>query len=327
MQIGGCKVKGFMQWFKSSNKMKRWMFLILVGMVLICYGIAEILVLKELSFQELAKIVITFVFGVLAVVIGLVFLNKRTLEVLIEETDDRMQNKKNVNVKSLIFDKKVYRQGPNIVVIGGGSGLNTVLTGLKKYTDNLTAIVTVSDYGEPITDSRKELNLKPLDDIKDSIIALSNYEYDMEKLLNYKFKDGKLKNIKFSDLYFYGMENVYSEFIDSVVSCNKIFNITGQVLPVTLDEMNITAELKNGYEVTEKSKIPEIVYNNVTKINRIYLNPSNCRPAPGVIDAIKNADCIIIGPRKLIYKCYSKFISSRCDKGNKRINSIKSIHK
>ena len=124
-------MNGFIKWFDSKSKLKRWMLLILIGIALICYGTAEILVLKEMSFAQLAKIIVTFVIGVLAVIFGLVCLNKRTLEILIESTDDRMNDKSNVNVKSLIFNKKVYHQGPNIVVIGGGTGLNTLLTGLK----------------------------------------------------------------------------------------------------------------------------------------------------------------------------------------------------
>ena len=110
-------MNGFMQWFNSKSKLKRWMLLILVGVALMCYGTAEVLVLKEMSFSELAKIIVIFVVGVVALVLGLIFINKRTLEILIESTDDRMNDKKNVNVKSLIFDKKVYHQGPNIVVI------------------------------------------------------------------------------------------------------------------------------------------------------------------------------------------------------------------
>lgn len=290
-------MNGFMQWFKSSSKMKRWMFLILIGILLTCYGIAEIIVLKEMSFNELAKIIITFVIGFLAIVMGLVFLNKRTLEVLIESTDDRMNNRENINVKSLIFNKKVYHQGPNIVVIGGGTGLNTVLSGLKKYTDNLTAIVTISDYGEIKTESRQELQTMPLSDVKDSMIALSNKESQMDKLFNYKFTEGRLKNLTFSDIYFSAMKNINNNFSDSIIKSNEVLNITGKVIPVSLDEMNITAELANGYVVTEKAKIPEIVYEKVTKINRIYLNPTNCRPAPGVIQAIKEADCIVIRSR------------------------------
>lgn len=293
------KMNGFMQWFKSSNKMKRWMFLILIGIILMCYGIAETLILKEMSFAELAKIIVVFVAGFVAIVLGLVFLNKRTLEVLIESTDERMNDTKNVNVKSLIFNKKVYHQGPNIVVIGGGTGLNTVLSGLKKYTDNLTAIVTVSDYGEEKTESRKELNNLPIDDIKDSMIALSTQDGEIEKLLNYKFLGGKLNNLTFADIYFKAMSDVNKDFSDSIIKSNEVLNIVGKVIPVTLDEMNIVAELENGYVVTEKSKIPQITYEKVTKINRIYLNPTNCRPAPGVIEAIKEADCIVIGPGSL----------------------------
>ena len=292
-------MNGFMQWFKSSNKMKRWMFLILIGIILMCYGIAETLILKEMSFAELAKIIVVFVVGFVAIVLGLVFLNKRTLEVLIESTDERMNDTKNVNVKSLIFNKKVYHQGPNIVVIGGGTGLNTVLSGLKKYTDNLTAIVTVSDYGEEKTESRKELNNLPIDDIKDSMIALSTQDGEIEKLLNYKFLGGKLNNLTFADIYFKAMSDVNKDFSDSIIKSNEVLNIVGKVIPVTLDEMNIVAELENGYVVTEKSKIPQITYEKVTKINRIYLNPTNCRPAPGVIEAIKKADCIVIGPGSL----------------------------
>ena len=166
-------MNGFMHWFKSSTKMKRWILLILIGIILCCYGIAEILVLKEISFQEVGKVVGIFVVGFVAIVLGLVYINKRTLEVLIESTDERMENKKNININSLIFNKTIYDKGPNIVVIGGGTGLNTVLSGLKNYTSNLTAIVTISDYGEITTNSRKELQTLPLNDIKDSIVALA----------------------------------------------------------------------------------------------------------------------------------------------------------
>lgn len=293
------KMKGFMRWFQSSTKMKRWIFLILIGILLTCYGIANVLVAKEMSFTEVGKIIGIFVVGFLSIVFGLVFLNKRTLEVLVESTDNRMDQKDKVNVKSLIFNKTVYDQGPNIVVIGGGTGLNTVLAGLKKYTSNITAIVTVSDYGEGQTRSRQELGILPLNDIKDSIVSLSAKGQELEKLMNYEFQGGKLQGLSFSDIYFSAMKEVNTNFTDSIMKCDEVFNMIGKVLPVTLDEMNITAELANGYVVTEKSRIPEVVYDKVTKINRIYLNPSNCRPAPGVLKAIEEADCIVVGPGSL----------------------------
>ena len=316
-------MKGFMHWFKSSNKMKRWMFLILIGILLACYGLAEIIVMKEISFQEVGKVVAIFVVGFIAIVLGLIFLNKRTLEVLIEATDERMENKKNVNIKSLIFNKTVYDKGPNIVVIGGGTGLNTVLSGLKNYTNNLTAIVAVSDYGEAISNSRKELEMLPLGDIKDSIVSLASKEEQVGKLMNYEFKTGRLRGLNFSDIYFSAMKNITGDFEESIVKSNEIFNMIGKVMPVTLDEMKIVAELANGYIVEEKSRIPEVVADKLTKINRIMLNPSNCRPAPGVIEAIKNADCIVIGPGSLYTNVIPNLLVNGVAKAIKESTAIK----
>ncbi len=316
-------MKGFMQWFKSSSKMKRWIFLILVGIICACYGLAEILVMKEISFLEVGKVVAIFVIGFIAIILGLVFLNKRTLEILVESTDERMENKKNVNVKSLIFDKKVYDQGPNIVVIGGGTGLNTVLSGLKNYTNNITAIVTVSDYGEAITDSRKELGILPLDDVKDSIISLSIKEKYTNALFNYEFKTGKLRGLRFSDIYFSAMRNISGNFEESIIKSNEIFNMVGKVIPVTLDEMKIAAELANGYVVEEKSRIPEVVSDKLTKISRILISPANCKPAPGVIDAIKKADCIIIGPGSLYTNVIPNLLVNGVTKAIKESIAIK----
>ena len=316
-------MKGFMQWFKSSSKMKRWMFLILVGIILACYGLAKILVMKEMSFVEVGEIVAIFVVGFIAIVLGLIFLNKRTLEVLIEASDERMENNKNVNVNSLIFNKTVYDRGPNIVVIGGGTGLDTVLTGLKNYTNNLTAIVTVSDYGETATNSRKELQMLPLDDIKNSIISLSAKEGQIDKLFNYEFKSGKLQGLNFSDIYFSAMKAINGNFEDSILKSNEVLNMIGRVIPVTLDEIKIVAELANGYIVEERSRIPEVVQDKITKINRITINPSNCKPAPGVVEAIKEADCIVIGPGSLYTNVIPNLLVNGVAKAIKESTAIK----
>lgn len=293
-------MKGFLEWFKGKAKMKRWMLLILVGIVLACLGIAELMVAKELSFFEVGKVILSFVIGFTCIILGLVFSQKRVLEVLIENTDERLsENRKTANVNNLIFNKKVYHQGPNVVVIGGGSGLNTVLQGLKGYTDNITAIVTISDYGKLPTSSRKQLEMLPLDDIKDSIVSLANDEESMRNLFDYEFQEGRLKSLSFGDIYMLAMKDVNKDFSSSVEKSSNILNMTGKVLPVTLDEVKICAELKDGTIVEEKDKIPEMVYNKITKINRIFITPSNCKPAPGVIEAIQKADAIVIGPGSL----------------------------
>lgn len=316
-------MSGLMQWFKSSNKMKRWIVLILIGILFACYGLAKILVMKEISFQEVGEVILIFVIGFVAIILGLIFLNKRTLEVLIESTDERMENKNNVNVKSLIFNKTVYDKGPNIVVIGGGTGLDTVLSGLKNYTSNLTAIVTISDYGEAATTSRRELQMLPLGDVKDSIVSLASKEGQINELFNYEFTNGKLKGLNFSDIYFSAMKEINGNFEDSIIKSNEVLNMVGRVIPVTLDEMKIVAELANGYVVEEKSRIPEVVSEKLTKINRILISPTNCRPAPGVVEAIKNADCIVIGPGSLYTNVIPNLLVNGVTKAIKESSAIK----
>lgn len=289
-------MKGFFEWFKSGSKMKRWMFLILAGVIAICFSIAKIIVTNKLdSIADVAIIVVGFVIGFLAIIIGLVYMQKRTLELLVKETDKREKN----DLNSLIFNKKVYSQGPKIVVIGGGTGLNSVLKGLKKYTDNLTAIVTVSDYGEKSSDSRMLLDTLPLEDIKESIVALSTNEDEMNKLLNYKFQYGKLQSLSFGDIYLLAMQNIYKDFSKSVKQSSEVLNITGRVMPVTMEEMKICAELEDGTVIENRADIPDIVNQKSSKINRIFINPTNCRVAPGVAEAIEEADAVIIGPGNL----------------------------
>lgn len=317
-------MKGFFTWFKGSTKMKRWIALVLIGIVLVCYGIASILVAKEISFIDITKIVLLFVLGFTCAILGVVFAQKRILELLIEASDLRLEKgNKNVNVNSLIFNKKVYDKGPNVVVIGGGSGLNTVLKGMKNYTSNITAIVTVSDYGKLPSDSRKQLDLLPLDDIKDSLVALSYNEQLMKAVLNLKFANGKLKNLAFGDIYLYAMKELYGDFTESIERSKDILNITGRVLPVTLDEVKICAELENGIVVEEKERIPEVVFDKVTKINRIYINPSNCIPAPGVLEAIKDADAIVIGPGSLYTNVIPNLLVKNVSKAIKESKAIK----
>ena len=234
-----------------------------------------------------------------------------------------MQDDKGVNIKSLIFNKKVYDEGPKIVAIGGGSGLNTVLEGLKNYTRNITAIATVSDYGEEQTVSRKSLNIKPIDDITGSIVSLSNNDKVVEKLFNHKFEEGALKGYQFGDIYFSAMQDICNSFETSITKNNEVINMVGKVIPVTLDEIEIQAELENGYIIKEKSKIQEMVTEKFTKINRIKLNPSNIKVAPGVIEAIQDADCIIIGPGSLYTNVIPNLLVNGVSKAIKESKAIK----
>ncbi|MCI9039399.1 MAG: YvcK family protein [Clostridia bacterium] len=280
--------------------MKRWIFLILLGMLIAFYGVAKILEGEgegRLDFAPLAQYVVYFVVGFIFVILGMVHMQKRTLELFVQETDERVDNDAKVN--SLIYNKKVYDQGPKIVAIGGGTGLNSVLKGLKNYTDNITAIVTVSDYGEIVPESRRILQAMPLDDIKESIVALAKNEEEVEKYMNYQFTERSLKDLSLGDISLLGMKNYIGDFTKSIARTSEVFNITGKVLPVTFEPIQICAELEDGSVIESRDKIPEAVSSKTTKISRIFINPTNCKVAPGVLDAIREADAIIIGPGSL----------------------------
>ena len=290
-------MKGFIEWFRPNARIKRWIFLILVGIILACYGISTIIVSEELEIAQLLLIILSFIVGFTCIVLGIVFMQKRTMEMLIESTDSRVKNnRKHININSLIFNKKIYSEGPKIVVIGSGNGLETVVRGLKQYTDNITAVVTVSSYGNM---KKESINSMPIEDIKNTVIALARDEELASKLMSYKYKSGDLKDISFSDLYFTTMQDLSKDFTEAIANSNEIFNIIGRVLPITNDEMRICAELENGMIIEEKDEIKKVVYDKITRINRVFISPPNCRATPEVVQAIKEADCIVIGPGSL----------------------------
>ncbi len=318
-------MKSFLEWFKSSAKVKRWIFLIVLGIALACYGFTLVLVAEEMSFQELGKIIAIFVIGFVLIVIGIIFIQKRNLEIIIEANDhDSIKGKKaKVNIKSLIFNRKVYDEGPKIVVIGGGKGLNTVIEGLRKYTNNITAIVTMSDYGNIPTESRKALDALPLDDIKGSIIAMSDKEGLMSELMHLNFQNERLRGLNFGDIYLTAMNELYGNISEAIQKSTEVLNINGKVLPVTLDEIMICAELTDGTIVEKKDKIPEVVSEKVEVIHRIFINPTNCKPAPGVIEAIQEAEAIIIGPGSLYTNVLPNLLVKKVSKAIKESKAIK----
>ena len=318
-------MNGFLSWFKSGAKIKRWILLILIGIALTCYAFMQVLVNKELQIEELIKIIALFVAGFVCVIIGIVYIQKRTLELFVEVNKPDALKRKNskVNINSLIFDKKIYEQGPKVVVIGGGDGINSVIKGLKNYTSNITAIVTMSDYGAVPTESRKQLEILPLNDIKNSIVSLSDKETLMSNLMNLKFTHPRLKNLSFGDIYLLAMSELCGSVSEGIKQSTEVLNITGQVIPVTLDEISVCAELNDGTTIEEKDKIPEVVSNKIEKIKRVYISPSNCKPAPGVIEAIEAADAIIIGPGSLYTNVIPNLLVKNVSKAIKESKAIK----
>ena len=202
-------------------------------------------------------------------------------------------------LENLIYEKRLLVKGPKIVVIGGGTGLSTMLRGLKYYTSNITAIVTVADDGGGSGDLREDLGMLPPGDIRNCILALADTEPLMEELLQYRFKDGRLKNQSFGNLFLAAMDGISNNFEEAVHKMSSVLAVTGKVMPVTLDNVILKAKLKNGIIVEGESNIPEESIKNNSCIDKVFIEPKNARAIKEAVEAIIEADAIILGPGSL----------------------------
>lgn len=188
---------------------------------------------------------------------------------------------------------------PKIVVIGGGTGLSILLRGLKLYTPNITAIVTVADDGGSSGVLREDLGMLPPGDIRDCLIALANMEPKLKKLFQYRFDEGILKGQNFGNLFIAAMNGIHGSFEMAIKETSNVLAITGKVLPMTLDKVRIFAELENGMIVKGESEIPSVSLEQNSPIKRVYIDPVISNPMKDGIDAIKEADLIVLGPGSL----------------------------
>ena len=198
-----------------------------------------------------------------------------------------------------------------VVVIGGGTGLSTMLRGLKQYTSHITAIVTVGDDGGGSGKLREDLGMLPPGDIRNCILALADTEPLMEDLLQYRFTEGSLKGQCFGNLFLAAMVGISENFEDAVQKMSSVLAVKGKVLPVTLDDMKLVAELENGEIIEGESKIPSEVIVRNTRIKKIAIKPIDAKPLEEAIKAINNADVIIMGPGSL----YTSIIPNLLVKG------------
>ncbi|MEL4106027.1 YvcK family protein [Oscillospiraceae bacterium WX1] len=196
-----------------------------------------------------------------------------------------------------IFERSL--KAPSIACLGGGTGLSTMLRGLKRYTSDITAIVTVTDDGGGSGVLRDELGMPPPGDIRNCILALSNIEPTMEKLIAYRFESGSLEGQSFGNLLLAAMNGISSSFDRAVARMGEVLAITGRVLPVTNEDIRLFAELEDGSVVFGESKIFEAKRARNCRIRRVQIVPSPVSALPESIRAIEEADLIILGPGSL----------------------------
>lgn len=281
-------------------QVKRWFAAIFSGVLLAGLGILILLDLRPiLSIMEWVKTfaqavpseLVAWCFVVLGALIFFIGWKNANYSILdIHESRD-----KNALIDSL-YRRRKLNYGPKIVAIGGGTGLSTLLRGIKKITNNITAIVTVGDDGGSSGRLRQEMGVLPPGDIRNCIAALADDDDLVTKLFQYRFKTGEgLEGHSFGNLFLTALCSITGDMVNAVKESSKVLSIRGHVLPSTLDDMRLAAELEDGTIVNGESMIPEVP----GKIKRLFTIPENCKPLDEAINAIKNADLIILGPGSL----------------------------
>ncbi len=234
-----------------------------------------------------------FLAGLLVIIVSL----RRMITFFLTHTKLRTFSKK--DLRSRILQQKRLIRGPKIVVVGGGTGLSVLLRGLKKFTSNITAVVTVADDGGGSGILREDLGMLPPGDIRSCILALSDMEPTMEKLLNYRFQEGSLKGQNFGNLFIASMNEITGNFENAIKEMSSILAVTGQVLPVSLENITLYAKLEDGTVVKGESDIPLKSLERQSKIDRVFIKPKYSKPLKEALRAIEEADVVVLGPGSL----------------------------
>lgn len=284
-------------WLRPGIKVKRWVMLGAMGILFIIFGALEFVRNRLYSAYYISFYVFLITSGVFVLYIS-VTQGMRSIIALINKgyLNVSLDSKK---LENLIYEKRLLVKGPKIVAIGGGTGLSTMLRGLKYYTSNITAIVTVADDGGGSGDLREDLGMLPPGDIRNCILSLADTEPLMEELLQYRFKDGRLKNQSFGNLFLAAMDGISNNFEEAVHKMSSVLAVTGKVMPVTLDNVILKAKLKNGVIVEGESNIPEEALKHNSRIDKVFIEPKNAKALKEAVEAILEAEAIILGPGSL----------------------------
>lgn len=301
----------FMRWFYPGLGVKRWLVLAAFGCALLVNGITRWFVAEgsQMPINETIDSAFADVgvqLGMLSyafIIVGLlcVFFGMRQwMRAIVSAIDPA--------AKGMIIDALLDRRlrgGYKIVAIGGGTGLSTLLRGLKRSTSNLTAVVTVTDDGGSSGRLRNELGILPPGDIRNCLVALSDDEAMVTDLFKYRFAEGEgLTGHSFGNLFLAAMTGITGNFDKAIKESSRVLNIKGRVLPATLQNVRLCAQLTGGNVVRGETSISS----SHGTIEKLFLEPSGARPLDEVLEALRDADAIVLGPGSLYTSILPNFL-------------------
>jgi len=308
-RLGG-NLQQSLRWLTPGLGVKRWLLLILFGITLLGVGLAIVILdvyrttpdtwwlpfISAASLRFLPRLLRALIFGSLGVAMivgGIWGINRSLMAPFL---------KPGYKVVDELAGYRRRGRGPRIVVIGGGHGLSVLIRGLKSYTNNITAIVTVADDGGSSGKLRKTFGILPPGDMRNCLSAMSNDEAMLTQLFQYRFPNGSrgLDGHSFGNLFISALTEITGSFEEAVAESGRVLSVSGRVLPSTLHNVELVADVKLPYMSSEirvagESKIPE----SNGRVRRVWLEP-NAPPAfPQAIQALLSADVIVIGPGSL----------------------------
>jgi len=279
-----------LKWLYPGMLVKRWISLSIFGILMISMGF--VIIVSERTTENRAMSGLIIVLGILCVIIAVKRILKSFVTVLvprIAREEDRLVEK--------VYQRRILEKGPKIVALGGGTGLSTLLTGLKQKTGNITAIVTVADDGGSSGRLRAEFDVLPPGDIRNCLVALSDSEDLLGALFQFRFGKGAgLDGHNFGNLFITALSHVTGDFAGAIRESSKVLAIRGNVYPATLQKIKLVAKRENGTESVGECNIRE---EKESPIDRLFIEPDNCDAAQESIDAIRQADAIVLGPGSL----------------------------
>lgn len=295
------------RWLAPGLGIKRWGLVIAAGVMTFSAGVSLLVTTRFLSEFDAAVFRLAAMLGgltdggVSATALGVVGIVLGTLITVLglrgtlRSIDRVLFPTGNPTLVEALRQHRRRQRGLNIAVLGGGTGLATLLRGLKHYTSNLTAVVTVFDDGGSSGRLRRELGILPPGDIRDCLVALAEAEPLMTQLFEYRFKGGALDGHAFGNLFIASLTGVTGDLEQAVKETSKVLNIRGRVLPATAHDVVLVAELEDGRVIEGESRITGAR----GRIRRVSLRPADAPPLPEVLDALAQADLILIGPGSL----------------------------